>query len=149
MRREKNTGGVDELFPSAEIVPMLKECDFVILTVPLTPETKGIIGEVELRHMKPTSYLINMARGPVVRQEVLTRALKEGWIAGAALDVFDVEPLPAGHELWDLPNVIVSPHQGGVNENEAILLTELFCKNLGHFLKGEPLINVIDKKRGY
>lgn len=148
-QRHRDTEGVDEVFPTSQLPQMLRECDFVVLTVPLTPETRGMIGEAELRQMKPTSYLINVARGPVVRQDVLLRALKEGWIAGAGLDVFEVEPLPPGSEFWDLPNVIVSPHLAGIIEHEATALTELFCENLRRFLNGEPLLNLVDKTRGY
>jgi phosphoglycerate dehydrogenase-like enzyme len=148
-RRQKATGGVDELFPAGELRQMLRESDFVIVTVPLTPETRGMIGEAELRSMKPTSYIINVARGPVVRQDVLLRALREGWIAGAGLDVFEREPLPPESELWGLPNVIISPHLAGISEHEAPALADFFCTNLKRFLNGEKLVNLVDKKRGY
>ena len=142
-RREKDITGVDELFPLCELPQMLRECDFVILAVPLTKETAGMIGEEEMRVMKPTSYLINIARGQVVKQDVLLRALKEGRIAGAGLDVFEVEPLPPDSELWELPNVIVSPHQAGISENIRRALIELLCQNLRRFLNDEPLINLV------
>ena len=148
-RREKDVAGVDEVFPLDEFLQMLPECDFVILTVPLTSETRGLIGEAELKAMKPTSYIINVARGPVIKQAVLIQALKEGWIAGAGLDVFEVEPLPPESELWELPNVIISPHTAPYIERHTALLTELFCENLRRFLNGEELINVVDKKREF
>ncbi|OGO21845.1 MAG: hypothetical protein A2144_14420, partial [Chloroflexi bacterium RBG_16_50_9] len=97
--RQKDVNGVDELFPAGELLQMLRISDFVILTLPLTPETRGIIGEAELRAMKPTAYIINVARGPVVQQAALRKALKEGWIAGAGLDVFENEPLPPDDDL--------------------------------------------------
>ena len=99
--------------------------------------------------MKPTAYLINVARGPVIKQDVLLKALKEGWIAGAALDVFETEPLPLESELWDLPNVIVSPHSAGYWEGHTSMVTDLFCENLRRFLAGKPLLNLVDKTKGY
>lgn len=148
--RQKNTDGVDELFPAGELLQMLPQCDFVVLTPPLTAETAGLIGEAELKAMKPAAYLINVSRGPVVKENILIQALKEGWLAGAALDVFETEPLPLDSELWKLPNVLVSPHMAGATGEEHITpLTELFCENLRRFLAGKELLNVIDKKRGY
>ena len=147
--REKGEVGVDELFPSAQLLQMISNCDFVVLTVPLTLETRGLIGEAELKSMKPAAYLINVARGPVINQDVLLKALKEGWIAGAALDVFETEPLPLESELWDLPNVIISPHSAGYREGHTRMVTDLFCENLRRFLAGKPLLNLIDKTKGY
>ncbi len=148
-RREKEVSGVDELFPHNELLQMLPECDFVVLTVPLTPETRGLIGEAELKAMKPTAYIINVARGPVIKQDVLIQALKEGWIAGAALDVFETEPLPRDSELWELPNVVITPHIAGNTERYTTVVTELFCENLRRFLTGEELLNLVDRERGY
>jgi len=148
-RREKDVAGIDELFPPSELLQMLPECDFVILTVPLSPETRGLIGETELKAMKPTAYIINTARGPVIKQDVLIQALKEGWIAGAALDVFEVEPLPPESELWELPNVIISSHSAGLWERHTAAATKLFCENVRRFLAGKKLLNLVDKERGY
>jgi len=147
--REEGVAGVDEIFSPNEFLQMLPECDFVVLTVPLTPETRGLIAEVELKAMKATAYIINIARGPVIKQDVLIQALKEGWIAGAALDVFEVEPLPSKSELWELQNVIISPHIAGYVEQYNVMVTELFCENLKRFLNGEELHNLFDKKKGY
>ena len=140
---------MDKLFSYDELLQVLPECDFVILTVPLTPETRGLIGEAELKAMKPAAHLINIARGPVVRQEVLIRALKEGWIAGAALDVFELEPLPAESDLWKLPNLILSPHIAGFVEQYSDKVTGLFCRSLKRFLRGEKPYNLFDKGKGY
>ena len=142
--REMDVAGVDELFPPNEFLQMLPKCDFVILTLPLTPETRGLIGEIELKAMKPTAYIINVARGPIIKQDALIQALKERWIAGAALDVFDTEPLPPDSELWRLPNLIISPHLAGSPMHTAPL-TEFFCNNLRRFLAGEELLNLVDK----
>ncbi len=148
-RREKDMAGVDELFPPSELLQMLPECDFVVLTVPLTPETRWLVGEAELKAMRPTAYIINIARGQLIKQDVLIQALEEGWIAGAALDVFETEPLPPESELWELPNVIISPHIAGYQERYTSMATELFCENLRRFFNGGELINLVDKRRGY
>ena len=139
-------GGVDELFPPQELMQMLPECDFVVLAVPLTTETKGLIGEIELKAMKPTAYLVNVARGQVIKQDALIQALREGSLAGAALDVFETEPLPPDSELWELPNVIISPHCAGNWEGHIAKLTDLFCDNIRRFLSGEKLINLVETK---
>jgi D-2-hydroxyacid dehydrogenase (NADP+) len=140
---------VDKLLPSHQIGNLLAESDYVVLAVPLTAETRGVIGEKELRAMKSTAYLINIARGGVVDEEALIRALDEKWIAGAGLDVVATEPLPADSRLWDFDNVILSPHVSGGMEDYMARATELFCENLRRYLNGKKLINVIDKKKGY
>ena len=99
--------------------------------------------------MRPTAYLINISRGDVVDEEALIRALDERWIAGAGLDVFATEPLPLDSRLWELPNVILSPHIAGGMEDYAARATERFVENLGRYLDGRKLRNVVDKKRGY
>jgi D-2-hydroxyacid dehydrogenase (NADP+) len=106
----------DELLPLADLPYLLGESDYVVLATPLTSETRRLIGEAELRAMKPSACIINIARGGVVDEAALVRALKEGWIAGAGLDVFEQEPLPAESELWGLENVIISPHISGGTE---------------------------------
>ena len=140
---------VDILLPRELLPRLLSESDFVVLSLPFTSETNKLIGEKELRTMKPTAYLINIARGNIVDEEALIRALDEHWIAGAGLDVFATEPLPADSRLWEFPNIIFSPHVAGGMEDYNIRATELFCKNLRHYLSGKSLVNVIDKKKGY
>jgi phosphoglycerate dehydrogenase-like enzyme len=139
----------DVLYPAGKLAEMLGESDFVVVAVALTEETRKLIGERELRAMKPTAYLINIARGPVIDEAALTRALQEGWIAGAGLDVFEKEPLPQGSELWTLPNVIITPHVAGIMSDYNARAIEVFCENLRRYLAGQPLINVIDRTRGY
>jgi len=146
---EQEGSTLDKLYSLDELDQMLPECDFVILAVPLTSETRAFIGEAAFKAMKPTAYIVNVARGPVIDQEELVRALKEGWIAGAALDVFEKEPLPTDSELWRLPNVIVSPHIAGYVEKYNVAVTRLFCDNLKRFLHGERLHNLFDKDREY
>ncbi len=139
----------DEIMPAADLHRLLGESDFVVLSMPLTPETRGMIGEAELRAMKPSAVLINIARGPVTVEGALIRALQEGWIAGAALDVFDQEPLPPESPFWDMENVIVTPHISGGTEIYNQRAVEIFAANLKRYLADEPLENVVDPARGY
>ncbi len=140
---------VDVLYPPDQLHRLLSESDFVVLALPLTPESKGLIGERELRSMKPTAYLINIARGEIVDEQALVRALEERWIAGAGLDVFATEPLPPDSRLWGFPNVVFSPHVAGGMEDYVAQATEVFCENLRRYLSGKRLLNVVNKNRGY
>lgn len=140
---------VDMLLPAKQLKQLLAESDFVVICTPLTPETRGLIGEEELRAMKSTAYLINIARGGMVDEEALVRALDEKRIAGAGLDVTATEPLPPDSRLWDFDNVILSPHVAGGMEDYMKHATGIFCENLRRYMSGRKLINVIDKKKGY
>jgi phosphoglycerate dehydrogenase-like enzyme len=128
---------------------MLKECDFVVVTVPLTPQTRNLVSTEELAAMKPGAYLIHAGRGGVIDQAALLEALQSRRIAGAALDVFSEEPLPASSPFWKLPNVLITPHIGGISPNYLKRAVELFAANLGRYLKGEPLFNLLDLEQGY
>ena len=139
----------DELLPPSDLPELLAESDFVVLAVPSTAETRRLIGEPELRAMKSSGVLINIARGAVVDEAALVRALKEGWIAGAGLDVFEQEPLPEESELWGMENVIMSPHISGGTEIYNQRAVGIFCENLRRYLAGEPLMNLADAERGY
>jgi phosphoglycerate dehydrogenase-like enzyme len=139
----------DEILPSSELPRVLAESDYVVLCVPLTNDTRGLIGERELRMMKPTACLVNIARGAVVDEAALIAALRDGVIAGAAIDVFEQEPLPADSPLWDLENVILTPHISGGTENYNRRATEIFAGNLRRYLNGDALENVVDPARGY
>ncbi|MBI5289890.1 MAG: D-2-hydroxyacid dehydrogenase, partial [Chloroflexi bacterium] len=147
--KRESAAYADEILPSSELPRLLRESDYVVLSMPLTPETRGMIGEAELRMMKPTASLVNIARGPVVVEEALILALREGWIAAAALDVFEREPLPADSPLWDMENVIVSPHISGGTEIYNVRAVEIFAENLRRYLDGQPLRNIVDPARGY
>jgi len=142
-------GLVDRVFGPDGLLELLAESDFVLVAVPLTAETRGLIGERELRAMKRGAYLINVARGRIVDEGALARALREGWIAGGAFDVFAEEPLPPDSEIWELPNLIVTPHMAGGTMPYLDRALELFQENLRRYLAGEPLMNVLDKERGY
>jgi D-2-hydroxyacid dehydrogenase (NADP+) len=145
----ETSAAVDILYPANRLLEMLGVSDFVVVTVALTKETRKLISERELRAMKPTAYIINIARGSVIDEDALTKALKEKWIAGAGLDVFEKEPLPKDSELWTLPNVIITPHVAGIMPDYNARAMEVFCKNLRRYLAGQPLINVVDRTREY
>jgi phosphoglycerate dehydrogenase-like enzyme len=140
---------VRRLYPPQALRSMIKECDFIVVTVPLTKGTHGLIGEEELKAMRPTAFLVDVSRGGVLDHSALITALREGKIAGAALDVFEEEPLPAESPLWKLPNVFVTPHIAGVTPEYDARAVELFAENLKHYLEGKPVFNQIDLSRGY
>ena len=152
-RRSATSAGtadnVDLLLPAAQLHELLGQSDFVVLALPLTQESRNMIGEAELRAMKSTGCLINISRGAIVDESALTRALEEGWIAGAGLDVFAVEPLPADSPLRRMRNVIFSPHVSGDIVEYDVGAARLFAENLRRYLDGLPLLNVVDKARGY
>jgi phosphoglycerate dehydrogenase-like enzyme len=136
---------VQAIYPTSQLTTMLAQADFVAILAPLTDETHGLLGEPELRAMKPTAYLINISRGPIVREAVLVRALRERWIAGASLDVFEHEPLDPASPLWRLPNAIITPHCGGVGPNLARETAREIGDNLRRFLAGRPLRHLLDR----
>ncbi len=137
------------LYPIQALKSMIKECDFVVVCVPLTVETRNLISEAELAVMKPTAHLINIGRGGVVDQAALFTALQERHLAGVAMDVFAEEPLPPGSPFWRMPNVVVTPHIGGISavyQNRAI---NMFAENLRRYLEGVTLLNRFDIMKGY
>lgn len=137
------------LYPYQALRSMFRDCDFVVVTLPITPETRGMIGINELSAMKPSAFLINMARGGVVDQTALQQVLQERKIAGAALDVFSEEPLPQSSPLWKLPNVIISPHVGGMSQHYNQRAAEMFVENLRRYAAGMPLLNLFELQKGY
>ncbi len=141
--------GVEAMFAPAQLLDLLPEADFVVLAMPLTHETRGMIGERELRAMKPTAHVINIGRGGIVREDGLVRALREGWIAGAGLDVFETEPLPEDSALWEMENVIITAHYAGATPCYTERAMGIFLDNLQRYRAGEALRNVVDKRIGY
>ncbi len=139
----------ERFFLPAELHEMLPECDYVVISLPLTPETRHFIGEAELKAMKPSAYLVNIARGPIVDEQALVRALRDGWIAGAGLDVFEREPLPDDSPLWTMENALISPHVAGFTPRYDERAIALFAENLDRYLSGQPLLNLVDKVKGY
>jgi glyoxylate/hydroxypyruvate reductase A len=146
-RTEGKSPYVDQLFLESQLSEFLPQPDFLVITVPLTPSTRGLIGARELKLMKREAYLINIARGSIIREEDLTRALDEKWITGAVLDVFEQEPLPKESSFWCRENVIITPHISG--PDEPAFISHVFCKNYYRFLARKPLQYRVDKNRGY
>lgn len=130
--------GCDEVRPRTALAEVAGQVDFLLLLVPLQDATRHLVDARVLRAMRPTSYLLNLARGPVVEESALVEALRAGRIAGAALDVFDIEPLPASSLLWDLPNVIITPHVGGFSAVYGEQNLPLLDENLRAWVAGEP-----------
>lgn len=128
---------------------MLKDCDFVIVTVPLTDETRGMVEAEVLSACKPNAYLIDISRGGIVDHPALIKALNEHKLAGAALDVFPEEPLPKKSPLWEMPNVIITPHIAGASAHYDERAMALFAENLSRYVSDQPLLNVFDLKKGY
>ncbi|MBE1537421.1 D-2-hydroxyacid dehydrogenase [Actinomadura algeriensis] len=149
--RTARTGDPDfgTVHATAGLAAALAEADYVVLAAPLTEQTRGMIDAAALARMRPSARLINVGRGPLVVQDDLVAALRDGRIAGAALDVFEEEPLPEKSPLWELPNVIVSPHMSGDTVGWRDELVELFVDNFDRFATGRPLRNIVDKRLGY
>jgi phosphoglycerate dehydrogenase-like enzyme len=140
---------VDQMVGPDGLHALLAQSDWVVITAPLTHETRGLIGEVELRAMKRSAYIINIGRGAIIQEAALVRALQEGWIAGAGLDVFAEEPLPATSPLWEMENVIITPHYAGSTPHYSDRLIAIFTENLRRYQAGEEMVNVVDKGMGY
>ena len=140
---------VDQLGAGDFLPELLAQSDYVVLLLASVPSTFNIIGEKELRRMKRSAYLINLTGGRAIDEALLVRALKENWIAGAALDAFARQPLPEDSELWNLPNVIITPRIAGITSQKWTALLPIFSENLRRFVAGEPLLNLVDKELGY
>lgn len=141
--------GIDEMYGTDRLLELLPRADFVVLTVPHTRETEGLIGPRELRAMRSSAYIINIGRGATIQQDALIEALREGQIAGAGLDVFTPEPLPADSPLWKMKNVIITAHYSGRTPHYDTRAFEIFIDNLQRYLQGQPLRNLVDKTLGY
>jgi phosphoglycerate dehydrogenase-like enzyme len=148
-RRVEPVDNVDLVFPADELVRHLPRADFIVVAAPLTPLTEDLIGLDEFEAMKETSYLINVGRGRIVEEAAMITALEEGRIGGAYIDCHVEEPLPPDHPLWDMENVFVIPHDSHSSPYIGDRIVDIFCDNLGRYLRGEPLVNVCDPKRGY
>ncbi|MBM2803368.1 MAG: 2-Hacid dh protein [Deltaproteobacteria bacterium] len=140
---------VDELGTPEFLPRLLEQSDYVVLLLASVPSTFNIIGEKELRLMKPSAYLINLTGGRALEEKLLVRALKEKWFAGAVLDAFERQPLPEDSELWCLPNVIITPRIAGITSQKWPTVLPVFKENLRRFIAGEPLNNLVDKNLGY
>jgi phosphoglycerate dehydrogenase-like enzyme len=143
------TLNLHELYGPAQLGEALPRAEYLVLITPHTPDTEKMIGAPELAALPEGAIVINIARGAIVDEPALVEALRSGHLGGVALDVFAEEPLPAESPLWDMPNVLVSPHSGSTSDRENGRLTNLFCENLRRFLAGEPLLNVLDLEKLY
>ena len=140
---------VAELHEPAWLMEMVPQVDVLLSAAPHTRETVKLFGEGVFRAMKKTAYFINVSRGGLVDQDALARALKEGWIRGAGLDVTTPEPLPPEHALWDCPNLVITPHNSGNAPVRQVRIVRLVAENLRRYASGLPLLNVVDKVKGY
>jgi len=140
---------VDQIFPPSGLIEMIAASDYLVVAAPLTDETRGIVGEAEIRALKPGAVVINLGRGPVIDEAALVRALAEKRIKGAALDVFDTEPLPAGHEFYRMENVLLSPHCADHTPDWTEQGMRFFLAQFERFSQGKPLQNVVTKGQGY
>jgi phosphoglycerate dehydrogenase-like enzyme len=150
----EGTGDPEALIPDNVFLPgqeedFLKDLDYLILAMPLTNNTKGMIGEKELKCLPKTAYVLNPARGPIIVEEALLKALREGWIAGAALDTHYHYPMPADHPLWCFPNVIFTPHISGssLSPHYTERIWDIFVQNVERILAGRPLLNELSTKK--
>lgn len=140
---------LDAAFPPSALHEFLGQSDYVVVAAPHTQETRGMMGEAEFEAMKPNAVIVNVGRGPVIAEDALIRALTDRRIRGAALDVFNEEPLPAGHPFWALSNVLISPHSADHTVGWLERAMNAFVRNFHHFIQGERLENVVDKHAGY
>jgi phosphoglycerate dehydrogenase-like enzyme len=141
--------GVQQVFASTQLDELLAQSDYVVLATPVTPNTLGLMNASRLAQMKPDAYLINVGRGPLIDEAALAQALREHKIGGAALDVFEEEPLPAESPLWDLEHLFITPHIAGITEKLWERHYAFISENLRRYLEGRPLLGVVDKKQGY
>ena len=148
-RREDVPEGVDELHRPDQLDRLLPEADFVILTIPHTPQTEGLFNAAKFSLMKRSAYFINIGRGMTTKLDDLNDALRSGEIGGAALDVYELEPLPADHPLWDAPNTILTPHTAAFGPHLEERRYEIIAENVRHLVNGEPMRNVVDKENWF
>lgn len=141
--------GVEEVWPLARLDDLCRESDVLAIACPITPETEGLIGPAQIALLKPGAFIMAMSRGGIVDEPALIEALQTGHLAGAGLDVTRVEPLPPGDPLWKAPNLIITPHNSAASRLTQDLVWSIFEENLGRFERGEPLLNVVDKRLGY
>lgn len=148
-RNAREDAAFEKVFAQQALPDLLPEADAVIITAPLTPDTEGLFDPDQFLRMKPGAILVNVGRGPIVQTEALLAALQSGRLGGAALDVFEEEPLPADHPLWDQPNVMISAHMAGDFIGWRAALGQQFVDNFQRWQQGEPLNNPVSKEHGY
>jgi len=139
----------ETIYPSDQLLTMLPRCDYVVALVPLTPNTRHLFNQQAFAAMKPSAFFFNLGRGPVVDESALIDALNQQTVAGAGLDVFETEPLPANSPLWQLDNLIISPHVSGFSPKYDDRASNLFAENLERYLNNKPLLNLVEREKGY
>ena len=139
----------DRIYPSEATRSMIAECDFVVITLPLTERTHHLFDDDLFKAMKQNAYLVNVGRGSIINETALVRALRKNWLAGAGLDVFETEPLPEDSPLWEMNNVIMTPHVSGFTPHYDERATDIFAENMRRYLAGEPLLNLVNRAEGY
>ncbi|MFH1574147.1 MAG: D-2-hydroxyacid dehydrogenase [Acidobacteriota bacterium] len=150
VRRDRPREIAELRLPTREnLHDLLRRADAVVIACPRTPETYHLIGPEEFAVMKTTAYLVNVTRGGIVDEDALVDALRDGQISGAGLDVCEQEPLPADSPLWEAPNLLLTAHRAGASQHRPRKVCEFFCQQLERYLKGQPLLNVVDKRKGY
>jgi phosphoglycerate dehydrogenase-like enzyme len=141
--------GVEEVWPLARLNDLCREADVLAISAPITPSSRGMVGAEQIRLMKRGAYVLQMSRGAIVNEAALVDALEEGRLAGAGLDVTETEPLPVGDPLWTAPNLMVTPHTSAASALTTDLVWSILSENVGRFVRGEPLMNLVDKARGW
>jgi len=141
--------GVEEVWPLSRLDDLFRESDVLAISAPITPGSRGMIGPEQIRQLKRGAYVLQMSRGGIVNEAALVDALEEGHLAGAGLDVTETEPLPVGDPLWTAPNVMITPHTSAFSQLTWDLVWSILSENLGRFVRGEPLLNPVDKRKGW
>jgi D-3-phosphoglycerate dehydrogenase len=141
--------GVEEVWPLSRLNEMCKAADVLTISAPITPSSRGMIGPEQIGHLKRGSFVLQMSRGGIVNEAALVDALEEGHLAGAGLDVTATEPLPVGDPLWTAPNLVVTPHSSAASQLTTELGWGILSENLGRYMRGEQLYNLVDKHRGW
>ncbi|HYY88525.1 MAG TPA: D-2-hydroxyacid dehydrogenase [Chloroflexota bacterium] len=141
--------GVAEVWPLSRLDDLCCESDVLAIAAPMTPTSRGMIGEAQIRQLKRGAYILQMSRGGIVDESALVDALEEGHLGGAGLDVTETEPLPVGHPLWTAPNLVITSHSSAASRLTNELVWSILSENLRRFMRGEALMNLVDKRRGW
>ena len=148
-RTRRDMPYIDRAFDKNQLLSMLPEADFVVLCLPHTPETRRIINAAAFDAMRPAAYLINVSRGALIDEDALIAAMRAGRIAGAGLDVTTADPIPSESPLWDLPNIIITPHIATESVRMSDAVADFWCDNIHRFAENQPLVGVVDRRAGY
>ena len=148
-RMPKTNPHVEKIYAATDTASVVEQADYLVLVAPLTDDTRGLFDASMIARMKPDAVMINLSRGGIVDEAALVKALTDGAIKGAAIDVFEQEPLPGDHPLWDAPNTLITPHMAAADNAYLPNIAKIFAENLKRIASGDPLINEVDRGRGY